>query len=181
MTLFSNAHLYSFPRFPIPQPVIGEKLVSFPPGDEEARIYEILTKHPHQNICIYYGCVRKGNYLTAICLKKYARSLQDAVEQGDRTLDSAAILEGISKGLRFLHETLGLVHNDINPTNVMLDDSTEAVIIDFDSCMPIGRQMGFRKRGIFYWTPEPPPSTAVPENDLYSLRLIAKFMEGSDT
>jgi serine/threonine protein kinase len=162
----------------------GEASVPTPGDDmvEEAKIYEILRKHPHPNICIYYGCVRKGDYLTAICLKKYARSLQDAVEQGDRTLDSAAILEGISKGLRILHETLGLVHNDINPTNIMLDDSGEAVIIDFDSCMPIGQEIGFRKGGTFCWTPEPPPSIAVPENDLYGLRLIAKFMpEGSAT
>jgi serine/threonine protein kinase len=152
------------------------------PGDdmvEEAKIYEILKKHIHPNICIYYGCIRSGNYLTAICLKKYPWSLQHAVWNGDRTLDSAAILDGISKGLRFLHETLVLVHNDINPSNIMLGDTGDAVIIDFDSCLPIGREIEFRKGGTFGWTSEPPPTIAVPENDLYGLTLIAKFMEES--
>lgn len=151
------------------------------PGDdmvEEAKIYEILKKYLHPNICIYYGCVRKGDYLTAICLKKYERSLQHAVWSGDRTLDSVMILDGIAEGLRFLHETLGLVHNDINPSNIMLGDTGDAVIIDFDSCLPIGQEMGFRKGGTFGWTSEPPPSIAVPENDLYALTLIAKFMRG---
>jgi hypothetical protein len=157
----------------------GERL-SRTPGDdmvEEAKIYEILKKHLHPNICIYYGCVRRGDYLTAICLKKYARSLQHAVWNEDHTLDSAKILDGISEGLRFLHETLGLVHNDINPSNIMLNDTGDAVIIDFDSCLPIGQEIG--KGGTFGWTSEPPPSIAVPENDLYGLTLIAKFMKGS--
>ena len=152
------------------------------PGDdmvEEAKIYEILKKHLHPNICIYNGCVRQGDYLTAICLKKYPRSLQRAVWDGDSTLDSAKILDGVSEGLHFLHETLGLVHNDINPSNIMLSDTGEAVIIDFDSCLPIGQEIGFRKGGTFGWTSEPPPSIAVPENDLFGLKLIAKFMTGS--
>jgi len=113
------------------------------PGDdmfEEAKIYEILKQHPHPNICIYYGCVRNGDYFTALCLKKYGRSLQDAVTNGDGTLVPHAVLDGISKGLHFLHATLGLVHNDINPTNTMLDHEGNAVIVDFDSCMPIGQE-----------------------------------------
>jgi len=152
------------------------------PGDDmvdEAKIYEILKDHPHQNICAYYGCVRNGDYVTAICLKKYGRSLQEAVWKGDRTLDHAAILAGISKGLRFLHETLGLVHNDINPSNIMLDDVGEAVIIDFDSCMPIGQDIGYRKGGTPGWTSESQGKIAVPENDLYGLSLVSKFIEES--
>jgi Ser/Thr protein kinase RdoA (MazF antagonist) len=31
--------------------------------------------------------------------------------------------------LRFLHGTLALAHNDINPANVMLDDSASPVVI----------------------------------------------------
>jgi serine/threonine protein kinase len=152
------------------------------PGDDmvdEAKIYEILKDHPHRNICVYYGCVRNGDYLSAICLKKYGRSLQEAVWKGDPTLDHAAILAGISKGLRFLHETLGLVHNDINPSNIMLDDMGEAVIIDFDSCMPIGQNIGYRKGGTPGWTSASQWRIAVPENDLYGLSLVSKFIEGS--
>ncbi|KAG1900596.1 uncharacterized protein F5891DRAFT_1032762, partial [Suillus fuscotomentosus] len=55
--------------------------------------------------------------------EKYTRNLMEAVWKSDPTLNPAAILDGISKGLTFLHETLGLVHNDINPANIMLDDA----------------------------------------------------------
>ncbi|OAX35710.1 hypothetical protein K503DRAFT_350809 [Rhizopogon vinicolor AM-OR11-026] len=82
------------------------------PGDflvQEAKVYEILKQHPHPNIGVYYGCVREGDYLTALCLKKYGRTLMDAVWTKDPTLNHTAILEGLSKGLQFLHDTLGLV------------------------------------------------------------------------
>jgi len=147
---------------------------------EEAKIYEILKQHPHPNICIYYGCVRNGDYFTAICLKKYERSVYDAVTNGDGTLVPHAVLGGISKGLHFLH-ALGLVHNDINPANIMLDHEGNAVIIDFDSCMPVGQEIGSRKAGTFGWIKEPALSISVPENDFYGLTLIAKFMEQNDT
>ncbi|KAG1827358.1 uncharacterized protein BJ212DRAFT_47801 [Suillus subaureus] len=44
------------------------------PGDSlvhEAKVFEILKRHPHPNICVYHGCVRDGDHITAICLKNY--------------------------------------------------------------------------------------------------------------
>ena len=55
-------------------------------------------------------------------------------------------------GLRkdwFLHDTLGLVHNDINLTNIMINNQGHPVIIDFDSCAPIRQDMDRRKGGTF--------------------------------
>ena len=75
-----------------------------------------------------------------------------------------------------MHETLGLAHNDINPFNIMLDDDGNAIIIDFDSCMPIGQDIRCRKAGTFGWEMDPVPSTSAPDNDMYGLKLIAKFM-----
>ena len=70
------------------------------PGEHmliEAEIYEILKQHPHPNICHYYGCIRDGQYLTAICLRRYKRSLRDAVQSG-AALDHDVIVSGIAKG-----------------------------------------------------------------------------------
>ncbi|OJA12214.1 hypothetical protein AZE42_10150 [Rhizopogon vesiculosus] len=131
------------------------------PGDflvQEAKVYEILKQHPHPNIGVYYGCV---------------------LWTKDPTLNHTTILEGISKGLQFLHEALGLVHNDINPSNVMLDDAGNPVIIDFDSCIPIGEEIGLSSKcGTFTWTPEPEPTKSLPENDMYGLAQIGEFLEG---
>ncbi|KAG1777755.1 kinase-like domain-containing protein [Suillus placidus] len=152
------------------------------PGDSlahEAKVYEILKQHPHPNICVYHGCVRDGDHITAICLKNYGRDLMEAVWERDPTLNPAVILDGISKGLTFLHEKLGLVHNDINPANIMLDDAGDPVIIDFDSCTPIGEKIGLSgKAGTFGWTMDPMPTISLPENDLYGLTQIGEFMKG---
>ncbi|KAG1841824.1 hypothetical protein DFJ58DRAFT_807727 [Suillus subalutaceus] len=132
-----------------------EKPGVWTPGDylvKEAKVYEILKQHPHPNI-----------------------STMDA----DPTLNHAAILDGVSKGLTFLHETLGLVHNDINPANIALDDAGDPVIIDFDSCIPIGEAIGLSsKAGTPGWTMEPMPTIALPENDIYGLEQIGEFMKG---
>jgi serine/threonine protein kinase len=104
----------------------------------------------------------------------------NAVWESDPTLNHAAILDGISKGLTFLHETLGLVHNDINLANIMLDDAGDPVIIDFDSCIPVGEEMGLSgKAGTFGWTIELRPTIGLPENDIYGLKQIGEFMKGN--
>ncbi|KAG1887627.1 kinase-like domain-containing protein [Suillus subluteus] len=159
-----------------------EKPGLWTPGDhmvKEAKVYEILKQHPHPNICVYYGCVRDVDHITAICLKRYGRTLMYAVWESDPTLNHAVILDGISKGLNFLHETLGLVHNDINPANIALDDAGDPVIIDFDSCIPVGEEIGLSsKAGTPGWTIEPMPTIALPENDIYGLEQIGEFVKG---
>ena len=143
----------------------------------EAETYEIVKQHPHPNICHYYGCIRDGQDLTAICLRKYKRTLHDAVQSG-APLDRDIIVSGIANGLQFLHDTLGLVHNDINPTNIMLDDQGHPVIIDFDSCAPIGQDMHGRKGGTFGWVRKVEPRTCTVESDEYALSLISQYLDG---
>ena len=150
------------------------------PGEDmlrEAEMYEIVKQYPHPNICHYYGCIRDGQELTAICLRKYKLSLCDAVRSG-APLDRDVIVSGIAKGLQFLHDTLGLVHNDINPTNIMLNDQGHPVIIDFDSCASIGKDMDRRKGSTFGWVREPEPRICTVESDEYALSLIAQYLDG---
>jgi serine/threonine protein kinase len=153
------------------------------PGEimlREAETYEILKQYPHPNICHYYGCIRDGQYLTAICLRKYKHTLSDAVRSG-AALDHNIILSGIAKGLQFLHDsdTLGLVHNDIKPTNIMPDDKGHPVIIDFDSCAKIGQDLEGRKKvGTIGWVRKPEPLTSTIASDEYALSLIAQFLDG---
>ena len=150
------------------------------PGEDmlrEAEMYEIIKQYPHPNICHYYGCIRNGQDLTAICLRKYKCSLRDAV-RGGAPVDRDVIVSGIAKGLQFLHDTIGLVHNDINPSNIMLDDQGHPVIIDFDSCAPIGQDMDGRKTGTFGWVRKPEPRICTVESDDYALSLIGQYLDG---
>ena len=134
----------------------------------EAEMYEIVKHYPHPNICHYYGRIRNGQDLTALCLRKYKLSLRDAVQSG-APLDRDVIVSGIAKGLQCRHDTLGLVYNDINPTNIMLIDQGHPVIIDFDCCAPIGQDIDRHKGGTFGWVKEPEPHTCTVESDEYAL------------
>ena len=86
-----------------------------------------------------------------------------------------SFLEGVEKGLKHLH-SLGLVHNDLNPNNIMFatkEDETP-IIIDFGSCRPIGHSMENVGR-----TPEwhdPAVKTCVPSNDTDALNEIAEWL-----
>ena len=82
------------------------------------------------------------------------------------------VLEDIKAALTFLHR-LGLVHDDVNPRNIMIDEDGRGILIDFDSCRPIGSKS---KGGTPGWGTF--PKTAEIENDQYGLDLVEKFMRG---
>ena len=46
----------------------------------------------------------------------------------------------LDRDYRHLH-ALGLVYNDVNPQNFMLDSNGRAVLIDFNSCRPVGARL----------------------------------------
>jgi hypothetical protein len=46
----------------------------------EIDMMEMLSKEPHPNICKYYGCIRDGDYVAGICLRKYQCTLQNIIE-----------------------------------------------------------------------------------------------------
>lgn len=70
---------------------------------------------------------------------RYATTLAQIL--ADSTpFDRARCLRGIETGICHTHD-LGLLHNDINPSNIMIDRD-EPVIIDFDSCKRAGDTLG---------------------------------------
>lgn len=71
---------------------------------------------------------------------------------------------------------LGLVHNDINPSNIMFDLDDTPVIIDFDSCLPNGTALGTTKRTYGWYNPG--VETSIFENDLLALHKIKKWLTG---
>lgn len=89
--------------------------------------------------------------------------------------DVKSFLEGIEKALKHLH-SLGLVHNDINPANIMFasEDDETPIIIDFGSCKPVGHPVQNAGR-----TPEwydPSVLTSLPSNDTDALNEIAEWL-----
>ncbi|KAF8969957.1 kinase-like domain-containing protein [Flammula alnicola] len=143
----------------------------------EIDVLEILSTKPHPNIVEYHGCIRDGDCIAGICLRKYLCTLEEFIEgqvpaHQCPPFDADSVVSGIKAGLDFLHG-LGLVHDDINPRNIMLNAVGHAIIIDFDSCAPIGAKS---RGGTPGWSKN--PTIAQVENDEHGLDLLVKFIQG---
>lgn len=157
-----------------PQPnLIAESLL------EEAYICELLMEQRHPNIASYLGCQVSNGRVTGLCFVRYKHTLMQVVNPKNfmkRTSratrqtakDYSTVLAGIESGIRHLH-SLGLVHNDINPSNIMLDGD-QAVIVDFGSCRPVGESLQGVGR-TYEWYDEK-VKQSIPENDLCALEEI---------
>lgn len=115
----------------------------------EAQVYELLRQNPHPNLARYLGCRTLGDDIDGLCLPRYGTTLMQAANprsfmkrklsatrQGLGLGDYGHMLDAIESGLKHMH-SLGLVHNDVNPRNIMRDGD-DWVLIDFGSCRRMG-------------------------------------------
>lgn len=157
----------------------------------EVETCEILRKSPHPNIASYYGCQETHGRVSALCFKRYKSSLLEAVNPR-RLGKTAFLLSGrelvkddmkiglrdILSAIKHLH-LLGIVHNDINPANIMLDNDGTFILIDFDSCRYIGES--FRKsktKRTIYWHDDS-IETSLEKNDLDAFKDLQIWLFGS--
>jgi hypothetical protein len=155
---------------------------------EEVKTCELLKMNPHPNIAEYHGCaVVDDGSIRGVYFTKYDQTLMDRVNPARRSKIDFAYerrgadrnkidlwLQGIAQGLEHLHG-LGIVHNDINPCNIMFQGDTP-VIIDFDSARPLGHDLSLVKR-----TPGWHNTKAVvasPDNDFAALQEIQHWLLG---
>lgn len=175
--------------------VLGE---SWSKGDHgarllhEAEIMDLLNRKQHTNICEYLGVVREGQYFTAICVRRYDITLKQAVDEA-MVFDRKRLLRGLLAGVEVSHlcyesssnllkpvsaqfiHSIGLIHNDLNPENIMLDKQKNAVIVDFGSCRRRG-EIG-PQEGTHNWY-LPSAMVSHKANDYRALLLISKFLIG---
>lgn len=110
----------------------------------EIRMCEVLRQNPHANIAQYLGCnINNEGRISGIVFVRYPITLGQLLK--DRTpFNRQRCLDGITAGIGHMHD-LGLIHNDINPVNIMMDgvrEDTKPIIIDFDSCRKEGEKLG---------------------------------------
>ncbi|KAG7126049.1 Serine/threonine-protein kinase/endoribonuclease IRE2 like [Verticillium longisporum] len=147
---------------------------------EEARTMELLSQHPHPNIIRYHGCRSRRGYLTGIVLDHYSHNLKDYLKNGTGTLNKKMFMNALESAFHHLH-SLGWAHNDLNPTNVLVDDSEAGgglpVLIDFGSAQEVGGLLG-TSRGTSGWIEGriEDYTTSRKEHDVFALEKIRVWL-----
>ncbi|KAI0112502.1 kinase-like domain-containing protein [Nemania sp. FL0031] len=168
------------------------KLVQTAPFSiQELAVCELIKRHPHPNIATYYGCQSTKGRVTGLCFERYQCNLAEKINPDHlnktmfiSTTDRGATCElanrclpGVKAGIQHLH-SLGLVHNDLNPSNIMIAADGRPIIIDFDSCRPIGADLKRVKRTHEWYNPD--THISLETNDLYALEEIRVWLTGSN-
>lgn len=171
-------------------------LMSFDPGADltifilqELEVGEALRRHPHPNLAAYHGCVVSDERISGLCFERYPESLMTKVNPGnlgknallrsaknqEARANAARYLPGIKQGIQHLH-SLGWIHNDLNPSNIMITEKDIPVIIDFDSVRSPGMGLDQTKRTHGWFDPR--VSVAQASNDLDALAELQVWLCG---
>jgi WD40 repeat protein/serine/threonine protein kinase len=142
--------------------------------EHEAQIVARL-EHPHIVPLYDYWREPDGAYLVMRFLR--GGSLEDLVALGPLPPErAAAILDQTAAALGAAHRQ-GVVHRDVKPGNVLLDDEGNAYLTDFGVALDAGapeRTSGTMMRGTpAYLSPEQIRlETATPQSDVYALGVV---------
>jgi serine/threonine protein kinase len=156
---------------------------------QELATCEIIRIHPHPNVATYYGCRVMDGRVDGLCFKRYRETMMEKLNPGnfnksmfvqadDRVAirkKAAIYLPDIEAAIRHLH-SVGRVHNDINPNNIMFDED-RAVIIDFDSSRVPGAALDKSKRTYGWYDPDVCESQE--SNDLNALEELRIWLTSS--
>ncbi|KAI0974131.1 kinase-like domain-containing protein [Xylaria arbuscula] len=144
---------------------------------EEAQTMEFLSAHPHPNIIRYHGCRSRRGYLTGIVLDHHPYDLKGYLKNRVGTIDKKAFMDALESTIHHLH-SLGWAHNDLNPTNVLVDGSRKPILIDFGSAVEIGRPLG-TSRGTSGWIEGriEDYTTSRKEHDIFALEKIQIWLD----
>jgi len=143
----------------------------------------ILYKINHRNVVMFIGAVVKDNEgpVYAIVTEVLAMTLDQLLEKEVALEKKHSIIRDMFQGLAHLH-SMGIVHRDMKPQNIMLDDNGVAKIIDFGlSKQREDIQMtknSTHLAGTEWWmSPEKKKGNRSTEaSDVYSAGLVAYFL-----
>lgn len=107
--------------------------------ENEKAIYKILMEYRHPNIVHGILCVSEG-----IFMQRLERTLQSRIDQSDMSpvrLDiQCRWIQQLTNAVVWL-EDLGYAHGDLRPANILLDDSENIKLADFDSTVKQGERL----------------------------------------
>ncbi|KAE8146927.1 kinase-like protein [Aspergillus avenaceus] len=150
----------------------------------EIKTCQILRENPHPSIAIYYSFTESDGRVSGLCFRRYVSTLLETVNP--RRLGKAAFrssrrrsvtedmrsgLDGVLAAIKHLH-SLGLVHNDVNPANIILDEDGTLVLIDFESCRYVGELLrNTETKRTHHWH-DPSIDISLERNDLDAFKIL---------
>jgi serine/threonine protein kinase len=138
---------------------------------EETKAMEMLSHHPHPNIIHYHGCrIRRGR-VTGLILDRHPNTLTDV-----GAVDKEPFMHALKSAINHLH-SLEWAHNDLKPTNVLVDQAGMPILIDFGSAREIGAKLG-TSRGTKGWIDGDLKDyhTSDYRHDLFALEKISAWL-----
>jgi WD40 repeat protein/DNA-binding SARP family transcriptional activator len=142
--------------------------------EREAQIVARL-EHPHIVPLYDYWREPDGAFLVMRFLR--GGSVEDLIAEGPLSVERAAtLLDQIAAALAAAHRQ-GVVHRDVKPGNVLLDEEGNAYLTDFGVALDAGspeRTSGTMMRGTpAYLSPEQVRlESATPQSDVYALGVV---------
>lgn len=112
----------------------GKKYVLKELPPESVSVYRRISEIPLQeNLMRVHILIRQENCITAVCEFAEGKTLDELLESG-RVFPAAElsrIISQLCKAAQHLHQ-FGIIHRDITPKNIILDDDLNLKLIDFD-------------------------------------------------
>ncbi|OJD11416.1 hypothetical protein AJ78_07811 [Emergomyces pasteurianus Ep9510] len=144
---------------------------------EEAQAMEKISKHSHPNIINYHGCRVRHGCITGLVLDRHLNTLTDYLKNKVGFIDKEPFMQALKSAIYHLH-SLGWAHNDLNPGNILVDEDSMPVLIDFGSAREIGAKLG-TSRGTKGWIDREMKDyhTSDKHHDLFALEKICGWID----
>ena len=107
--------------------------------EHEKAVYNILMQHQHRNIVRGLLCIPEGIFLQRLECTLHA-CLENHQASSIRLDRQCRWIRQITSATQFL-ESLGYVHGDLRPANILLDAMDTIKVGDFDSTVKRGEQL----------------------------------------
>ncbi|KAK1763221.1 hypothetical protein QBC33DRAFT_518813 [Phialemonium atrogriseum] len=147
---------------------------------EEAHTLEAISRHPHPGIAVYHGCRVRRGFVTGLVLDRHVSDLKHYVSDHMGPLDKGPFMEALELAVDHLH-SLGLAHNDVNPSNILIKAAGMPVLADFDSCRPVGQRLTY-SRGTPGWIDKDDSyDTSETRHDTFAMKKIRAWLDEQTT
>jgi serine/threonine protein kinase len=145
----------------------------------EAEILELLARAPHPNIVRYYGCRVARGFLTGLVMDRHSHDLENYIKKESGNIDQNAFMIALESSIHHLH-SLGLAHNDLTPSNILVSERHMPILIDFNGCQPFGTPLKYI-RGTPGWIDGKIEDYSISDknHDLSALVKIKEWLEDS--